>query len=561
DVPTARPDTDSIAAGSFGPATGNVITDAEGDGGKDTVGADNAHVSAVASNNLPANSDNTADAGNNFQVDGQYGKLTIDEDGTYSYTRNAGTPGGVSDQFTYTLTDGDGDSSQTTLTISIGDNVPTLHVPTGEEAGHVVFEKGLPARGGEPEGSGEEAAPGPNGDPSETTNGTITFTQGDGPAVVTIGGIAVSGGETIAGASGTLTIDSVSAGSVNYHYTLTDNTSGDNTHDDFAVVVTDTDGDKATGTLVINIVDDVPTARNDTDSLAAGNFGPETGNVITGVGTTSGATGKDTVGADNAHVTAIASNNVPANTDGTPDGGNNFQVAGQYGTLTINEDGSYSYTRNAGTPGGVSDQFTYTLTDGDGDPSQATLTISIGDNTPTLHVPTGEEAGHVVFEKGLPTRNGGEPEGSGEAADPAPNSAPAGATTGTLTFPQGDGPAVGPAPKSDPSETTTGTLTFTQGDGPAVVTIGGVAVASTGQTFVGSFGTLTIDSIGATSIGYHYTLADNTSGDTTHDDFAVVVTDTDGDKATGTLVINIVDDVPTARNDTDSLASGSFRPE
>src|SRR5262249_23572816 len=529
DVPTARPDTDSIAAGSFGPATGNVITDAEGDGGKDTVGADNAHVSAVASNNLPANSDNTADAGNNFQVDGQYGKLTIDEDGTYSYTRNAGTPGGVSDQFTYTLTDGDGDSSQTTLTISIGDNVPTLHVPTGEEAGHVVFEKGLPARGGEPEGSGEEAAPGPNGDPSETTNGTITFTQGDGPAVVTIGGIAVSGGETIAGASGTLTIDSVSAGSVSYHYTLTDNTSGDNTHDDFAVVVTDTDGDKATGTLVINIVDDVPTARPDTDSIAAGSFGPATGNVITDA---EGDGGKDTVGADNAHVSAVSSNNVPANSDNTADAGNNFQVDGQYGKLTINEDGSYSYTRNAGTPGGVSDQFTYTLTDGDGDTSQTTLTISIGDNTPTLHVPTGDEAGHVVNEKGLPAR-GGEPEGSGEEAAPGAN--------------------------GDPSETTAGTITFTQGDGPATVTIGGVAVTAVGQTFTGSFGTLTIDSIGAGTIGYHYTLADNTDATVpaqTHDDFAVVVTDTDGDKASSTLVISIVDDAPTARPDTDSTTAG-----
>ena len=76
----------------------------------------------------------------------------------------------------------------------------------------------------------------------------------------------------------------------------------------------------------------------------------------------------------------MVANNVPANSDNTSDPSHNFQVAGQYGTLTINEDGSYSYTRNAGTPGGVSDVFTYTLTDGDGDPSNTTLTINIGDS-------------------------------------------------------------------------------------------------------------------------------------------------------------------------------------
>ena len=41
---------------------------------------------------------------------------------------------------------------------------------------------------------------------------------------------------------------------------------------------------------------------------------------------------------------------------------------GQYGVLTLNADGSYSYTRDAGHAGRrVSDVFTYTLTDGDGD--------------------------------------------------------------------------------------------------------------------------------------------------------------------------------------------------
>ena len=40
---------------------------------------------------------------------------------------------------------------------------------------------------------GEEAAAGANGDTREATSGTITFTQGDGPATITIAGVTVTG--------------------------------------------------------------------------------------------------------------------------------------------------------------------------------------------------------------------------------------------------------------------------------------------------------------------------------------------------------------------------------
>ena len=122
DGPVAVGDVGAIPAGSFDPASGNVITDAEGDGGGDAVGADGAVVTAVASVNVPASPD--LDPGPNFQIAGQYGVLTLSQDGSYSYIRNPGTPGEVSDVFTYTLTDGDGDSSTATLTIFIGDASP-----------------------------------------------------------------------------------------------------------------------------------------------------------------------------------------------------------------------------------------------------------------------------------------------------------------------------------------------------------------------------------------------------------------------------------------------------
>src|SRR5207244_4677270 len=61
------------------------------------------------------------------------------------------------------------------LPIQSGNQIPTVQVPTGDEPGHSVNEAGLPARAGGHEGSGEEAAPGSNGDPSETPNGHSTF--------------------------------------------------------------------------------------------------------------------------------------------------------------------------------------------------------------------------------------------------------------------------------------------------------------------------------------------------------------------------------------------------
>src|SRR5207302_3382402 len=128
-------------------------------------------------------------------------------------------------------------------------------------------------------------------------------------------------------------------------------------HDDFTVVVTDHDGDTDTATLTVNIHDDVPVARNDTDSVPAGSFAVVDGNVVTGAGTTSGAAGADTPGADGASITAVSG---AGGSDSTFENGH-LVVEGSYGTLTLQADGSYSYTRDAGTPGGVDDVFTYTL--------------------------------------------------------------------------------------------------------------------------------------------------------------------------------------------------------
>ncbi|MCT2558920.1 DUF5801 domain-containing protein [Tsuneonella sp. YG55] len=405
---------------------------------------------------------------------------------------------------------------------AIPDREPTITIITADQplgvqaATATVAESGLPARNGEPAGTNSAAT-------TETTSGTIVFASPDGVASITINGVPFTGvGQVISSPRGDLAITSFDpvAGTIGFTYTLTDNLLNATLADAFSVSVTDPDGDVATATLTISAIDDAPIARNDTDAVAAGSYAPESGNVITAAGTTSGSVGADTPGADGAAVSRIVSSNVPANADTTFDSSGNLEVAGQYGQLLIKADGSYTYTRAAGTPGGVADAFTYTLTDGDGSTSTATLTISIGDAKPvvTSVPPVGVfEAGTLVFESGLPSRPGEAP--------------------GT------NAPA--------PTERTSGKVTFTGGDGPVTATINGVAAVPGATVNVPGVGTLVVDTFNPVTgeLTYTFTLADNTSGDNTSVTFNILVTDVDGDSAPGTFVIAIRDDSPQAKDD------------
>jgi large repetitive protein len=515
DVPTARDDANAISAGQYGPATGSVVSN-------DTPGADGITVTAIAAG---ATTGTVSSA-----LQGLYGKLTLNGDGSYSYTRDAGTPGGVSDVFNYTVTDGDGDTSPATLTISIADSPTSLNVPTRGSAGTSVDEAGLPA------GSDADAA-------SETTAGTITYVAPDGPATVSIDGFAITAvGQTIVGSFGTMTITTIAPGAIGYRYTLTTNTSGDTTFDDFIVNVTDKDGDNTTSTLVIDIVDDVPTARDDADSVAEDAFvepegSPQAdGNVLTGVGgsdanATDGVS--DTQGADGATVTAFAFGAVPG-TVGAETG-----LASDYGNLVLNADGSYTYVLNNFDPrvqgldsnDTLTEIFTYLITDGDGDTSEKTLTITINgaDDGVSITGLTNEGAEEVVFEDDLS-------DGSSADAD---------------------------------ALTQTGSFSLSAFDGVTTITVGGQTIFNgafvPGVSISNAYGTLTVtgftptlggdgEVIGGT-VDYSYVLTDNTLLHTGPNDigltdsFEVVVTDTDGTSASDFLDVRVIDDVPTAAND------------
>src|SRR5215203_6695730 len=122
-----------------------------------------------------------------------------------------------------------------------------------------------------------------------------------------------------------------------------------------------------------------PDARDDTDNLAAGSRSAVTGNVISGEGTVTGAAGADIIGNAPGQIVALEG----ANGADTADTGGSLQAAGRYGTMTMNQDGGYSYRPAGAAPENARDVFNYTLADQSGARDTAMLTIDIG-HTPSV---------------------------------------------------------------------------------------------------------------------------------------------------------------------------------
>uniref|UniRef100_UPI000A53B73B retention module-containing protein n=1 Tax=Pseudomonas sp. NBRC 111124 TaxID=1661039 RepID=UPI000A53B73B len=275
-------------------------------------------------------------------------------------------------------------------------------VPTVDE-NHPVSFLGLDIAPGElslneanlPLGSASDAA-------ALTQRGSFTVVAQDGVFNLSVGGINVVTGGVVTGvgqsiATGlgnilTITGYNPSTGEVSYSYTLT--ASGQHIENDGAksltehlpVLVSDSDGDVAQGSLDVIVHDDAPQAFDDGNVVTATEQQVElTGNVLT----------NDIQGADR-----VVGGPVIAGT-----------YTGSYGTLVLAADGSYTYTLNPNAPdfkslgggGNGVENFTYTIKDADGDTSTATLTLNISNlNDPVtldgLDVQNGELS---VYEKNL----------------------------------------------------------------------------------------------------------------------------------------------------------------
>jgi T1SS-143 domain-containing protein len=393
DGPVVQADTNSMLEDG-GPVTGNVITGTAGVGA-DTVGTDGF-----------GKIDWAGDDGSHV-ISGLYGQLTVGADGSYTYAlyTEAQNPAAyhqvktlvpgesLNEQFTYVLTDGDGDSAQTTLTIAVNgvDDVVTITGIGSATGDLVVDEKGLPVRGQEPAGS--DAAGN-----SETASGTFTIHALDGVQSVKIEGTtftlanlatASNGTPLIAAtnASGILQIvgytPTASGGTVAYQFVLTDNLL---THAD---TVVDADSDRGAadqvigGTFAVQVTDDSGSVANSSITIAVNDDGPSATSV-----TLSATEGQGTLtgvlafvqGADGATVTAINGQALAFDTDGWSQ-----SIAGAHGTLQVKANGDYRFQVQADEPyaSAGTDSFGFTVTDGDGDTAQAVIAITVADRIQT----------------------------------------------------------------------------------------------------------------------------------------------------------------------------------
>ena len=524
-----------------------------------TTDEDTAVSGSVHTNDVDADNDTlfvSAVNGNSALVGGPVvlasgAQLVMSADGTYTYDpngafENLGDSGSATDSFTYEINDGNGGTDTATVTIAItGVDDVLAFTDTDDDpmagADSVVSEAGLPA--------GSEAAT-----DAGSVQSTFTIQVGDGQASLTVAGQSITPSELQGSAAtpvavpttnGTLEIRGYDAtsGQVSYRFTLTnsvDHSAGD-VIEGIALSMADHDGDVTSATLGVLILNDTPIANADPDETVNASGNPNSigyGNVVTGVdlvgdgNTLDGVV--DALGANTPSSAAVVTG-VVAGT-GSPAGAGaslGTPVAGQYGTLTLNADGSYAYTPDYTNPTVVAlrpqdslpDVFTYEITDAEGQSSSTTLTVSV------IGVPA------VV---GLSDGGVTATDGTVLEADIATgsNAVGMGETLSGSFF------AVAPKGIED--------LTI----GATVLTLSDLENSDTMpiSPIVMSFGTLTVTGFDGDTgeVFYTYTV-DTASADTAGDEvdsIAVAVRDTDLDQGVGALSIAIVDDTPTAQADT-----------
>ncbi|MEM6810832.1 MAG: DUF5801 repeats-in-toxin domain-containing protein, partial [Pseudomonadota bacterium] len=408
-------------------------------------------------------------------------------------------------------TDADRDTRGSTITILVKDDVPTIEDSSGD-VDESNFDQGpLEYRDVVDTNFGVEV--GNVSADGNTSSSTPLFSNGV-PVTIT------QNGNTYTGAANGVTIFTLVIDSQTGEYTYTqtqplDHPDTNNPDDvisiDFGVQLTSVDGDEDTGTITINIADDGPVANDDIN-------GAEEGQLITG----------DVVANDELSEDEI--NTVTnVNFDGTdfviPANGSQT-ITGNFGTLTINSDGTYQYVTNSNDPDGV-DQFTYTLTDRDGDSDTAQLSITVTPDGQPVAVSeelavdeTNLTPGPMIFNGNLDVDFG--IDGAGTVT-PNGNFSPAGSLK--------DG-------------------TFTSNDQTINVTLNGNTY--TGFTSTEDIFTLVINEDGT----YTFTLLnhiDHADATDPNDlillEFGITAADADNDTTDGTITIQIFDDAPVAYDD------------
>ncbi|WP_405314590.1 VCBS domain-containing protein [Pseudomonas sp. 10(2024)] len=471
---------------------------------------------------------------------GNYGSLVLDAQGNYRYVvdnSNAAVQAlrtdadQLTEVFQYSVSDGNGKVVTATFTVVIHGRNDT---PIAADDSATAIEAG----------GSNNGTPGQVGSGNALSNDS-DVDAGDSKAVdgiylgtLAAGGtfIQVNAGPTVvAGTYGTLNIDA----NGNYVYTVNDSLAavqalkaGEQLRETFSYRMRDTDGATAQAQINITIEGryDTPVAHGDFAYAVAedddGNFGRNpTGNVLNN--------DTDVDANDSKVVTAVGVGAQSSNPTLDPLTGS-ATVTTNYGTLTLNADGSYRFVVNSNDPdiialgplGFVIQNYTYQVTDGGGLSDTATLTIFIrGENQPPI---AGPDQGLAVEAGGVDNNiPGSDPSGNVMDNDSDPD-------TINILFPE-----------------TLEVLAFWTGDGPLP---GNASLV--GQTLRGQYGDLTLNGDGT----WNYVL-DNSllavqqlraSGQTLVDNFTYLLADFWGGTANGLLTITIDgrNDYPVANDDT-----------
>jgi VCBS repeat-containing protein len=254
------------------------------------------------SGNLPAATDTENDTVTYAKAtDPTNGTVTVNANGSYTYTPAANYHG--SDSFTYTVSDGNGGSNTYTINITVNavNDAPVAAGATVSTNEDTALSGNLPTA-------------------TDTENDTVTYAKATDP---TNGTVTVN-----ANGSYTYTPAANYHGSDSFTYTVSDGNGGSNTY---------------TINITVNAVNDAPVASGATVS-----------------------TNEDTV----------LSGNLPTATDAESDSVTYAKATDPTnGTVTVNANGSYTYTPTANYHG--SDSFTYTVSDGNGGSNTYTVSITV----------------------------------------------------------------------------------------------------------------------------------------------------------------------------------------
>ncbi|MGL5632396.1 MAG: retention module-containing protein, partial [Azovibrio sp.] len=537
DVPVARNDGDYVV--SIGGTTfGNVV-------GNDLLGADGpAAGGPVVSVTVNGNTYSVGAGGTS--VVGKYGVLTINPDGSYSYTRKGLMGSNDVDQFTYTIRDADGDAANAQLNIAShdgsgpGPGAGSFVIDTSS-GGVLVSEQYLGT--GTTPNSSQLTQPGNIVVDSKGQSFGVTLT-GQGGATLSLtfnpdGTLASGAGSKLLTASGEVTITGSSIDpsgkvTINYNYTLsstvTHSGAGQDTlasGDSFGISVTDSEGGSKTGSVDVAIRDDAPFALGDSNYAETAGL-PITGNLMS----------NDRIGADGpvsgGPVVSVTFNGIPYTVEPT-----GTTIPGSFGSLTVYPSGAYSYTRSGPMTASDSDVFSYTIQDKDGDQASASLTITRGSGGSTGGIDTFEinttAGGVAVSEQNL---------AEGTSPD-------AGLLTRLGSF------VIDPKGENF-------TLSLTGKDGiPVVLSLNVDGSLASGGSFDTEVGTVTItgssrDASGKVTVTYEYTLKDSTTHSGAGNDekadgdhFSLTVTDAVNVSKTVDVNVSVKDDAPIAANDKD----------